>query len=95
MQKVTKEQADLIQKVIERYNGDKTKAAMNFVPSKGLTQEIFTRCMIEGYQITKPKEVMLRELYESYHRQGVARTVIRKVLTILEVEVGGISDDKN
>lgn len=93
MQKVSKEQIDLIEKVITRFNGDKARAAMNFVPSKGLTMEKFTRCMIEGYTEEKPKEQQIKELYSSYHRQGVSRGIIKKVLKILEIEVDGVTND--
>lgn len=94
MVNVTQEQADLIEKVVSRYGGDKTKAALNFVQSKGLTSEVFVRCMIEGYTIVRTKEDRLKELYYSYHRQGVARTVIKKVLLAIEMKVEGITDEE-
>ena len=93
MQRVTSEQIAIIDKVLVRYNGDKAKAAMHFIPSKGLTMEKFTRCMIEGYEEVKSKEKQIKDLYESYHRQGVSRGVIRKVLKILEVHVDGVTND--
>ena len=94
MQKVTKEQAEMIEKVVTRFNGDKARAAMNYSPSKALPMDLFVRCMIEGWEIAKPKEQQIKEMYDSYHRQGVSRTIIKRLLKILEIEVDGVTDDK-
>ncbi len=63
MQKVTKEQAQVIDMVLNKYNGDKARAAMHFAPHAGISVELFTRCMIEGYEVPETKEDQIRAAY--------------------------------
>jgi len=90
MVKVTNEQMELIERVVARYNGDKAKAAMNFVPSKSFPHETFIRCMVEGYELKKSREEQVRELYaKSSHPM---RHSILRMLDIFEVKVEGVND---
>lgn len=94
MVKVTKTQAEIIEKVVERYKGDKTKAALNYIPSKALGMETFTRCMIEGWELEQSKEEQLLDFYNCYRgKQGPTRYAIRMALGILGIYVEGISND--
>ena len=56
MVNVSVHQAEVIEKVVARYNGDKTRAAIGYVPSKGLPMDLFVRCMIEGWNVIRTKE---------------------------------------
>ena len=91
MVKVTKEQLDLITKILTRYNNNKTKASLNFIPSKDFSQEKFLNCMIEGYEVEKTKEESILELFNAYSRQGPAHKIIRKMLDIYDMKVDGIN----
>jgi len=94
MVKLNKQQGDVIEKVLSRYGGDKTKAAMNYVPSKVLNAEQFVRCMIEGWEVTLTKEEQIVELYSQYvGKQGPVRLAIRRVLSILDIYIEGVSND--
>lgn len=88
--KVNKQQVEIIEKVLKRYNGDRARAAMHYVPCKELNVELFTRCMIEGWEIERTKNEQLTDLYHAYNKQGPARAVIKKVLKILEIKLDGI-----
>lgn len=94
MIQVTKAQAEMIEKVLNRYGGDKTKAAVNYVPRQGFTLEMFVRCMIEGYETVQTKEEQLLHFYNCYKgKQGPTRYAIRMALRILDIHVEGITDD--
>lgn len=94
MQKLTRQQGEIVEKVLTRYNGDKAKAAMNYVPSKVLNAEQFVRCMIEGWEVEYSKEDKLLFFYNSYKgKQGPTRYAIRMALQILDIHVEGISND--
>lgn len=94
--KVTNQQAEIIEKVLNRYNGDKARAAMHYAPSKELGIELFTRCMIEGWEVERTKEQQIQDLYAHYKGKrgadaSVARPLIKRVLDILEVQVEGVN----
>lgn len=91
MVKVTKEQFELICKVVLRYNNDRAKAAFNFIPTKDFSQEKFLKCMIEGWEVEKSKEDQILELFNTYPRQGVAHKIIRKMLDIYGMKIDGIN----
>lgn len=94
MVKVTKTQYEVIEKVVERYKGDKTKATLNYIPSKTLGLETFMRCMIEGYELEQTKEEQLLDFYNNFRgKQGPTRYAIRMALGILGIYVEGISND--
>lgn len=92
--KVNKQQAEIIEKVLERYKGDKTRAMLNYTPSKALGLETFARCMIEGWELEQTKEEQLLDFYNCYRgKQGPTRYAIRTALGILGIYVEGISND--
>lgn len=96
MIKVTVEQKDIIEKVLNRYNGDRARAAMHYAPCKQVGIELFTRCMIEGYEVELTKEERIQELYAHYKgKRGadatLARPLIKKVLDILDVKIEGVN----
>lgn len=95
MMKITKAQLEVIDKVLTRYKGDKTKAALNYSPNHLLNVEMFTRCMIEGYEVQKSKEDQIKELFNKYNKQGVAHGIIRKMCDIMEIKVEGVNDHEN
>lgn len=90
MIKVTKPQAEIIDKVLERYKGDRTKAALNYQPNHLVGVETFTRAMIEGWEVERTKEDQIKDLFNSYPKQGVAHKIIRKMCAIMELKVDGI-----
>lgn len=94
MVQVTKQQLEMIEKVLERYKGNKTKAALAYVPSQLMGIEMFVECMINGYELMKTKEELLLDFYKQYEgKQGPTRYAIRQALYILGIYVEGISDD--
>lgn len=94
MIEVTKAQAEVIEKVVNRYGGDRAKAALNYVPRQGLPMELFIRCMIEGWKVAATKEEQLLDFYLNYEgKQGPSRYAIRTTLRILGIEVEGITND--
>lgn len=97
MIKVTAEQKDIIEKVLNRYRGDRARAAMGYAPCRQLSIEIFTRCMIEGYEVEMTKEQQIQHLYSQYKGKrgadaSLARPLIKKVLDILELKIDGVND---
>lgn len=91
MVQVNKQQLEMIEKILERYKGNKTKAALSYVPSQIMSIEMFVDCMIHGYELMKSKEDLLLDFYKG--KQGPTRYAIRQALYILGIFVGGISDD--
>lgn len=96
MLKVTKEQAEIIEKVLNRYKGDRARAAMGYAPCRQLSIELFTRCMIEGWEVERTKEQQIQELYGQYKGKrgadaSLARPLIKRVLDILEIEIDGVN----
>jgi hypothetical protein len=94
--KVTKQQAEIIEKVLNRYNGDKARAAMGYAPCRQLSIELFTRCMIEGWEVERTKEQQIEDLYAQYKGKrgadaSLARPLIKRVLDILEIQIEGIN----
>lgn len=92
MIKLTKEQFQVVEKVLNRYNGDRARAAMGYAPCREVSIELFTRCMIEGYEQEKTKEDQVLALFHQYPRQGVAHNIIRRMLVIVDMKVKGIND---
>ena len=97
MLKVTAEQKEIIEKVLNRYKGDRARAAMGYAPCRQLSIELFTRCMIEGYEVEMTKEQRVQELYSQYKGKrgadaSLARPLIKKVLDILEIKIEGVND---
>lgn len=93
-QKVSAEQAELIQKVLYRYNHDRAKAMISFIPSRGLTSETFARCMLDGFEVVRTKQEQIKELYNRYDKQGIAKYIIKQMCMICEIDVEGITDDE-
>jgi hypothetical protein len=94
MQKLNKQQGEIVEKVLQRYNGDKARAAINYVPSKVFPHETFVRCMVEGWEVSLTKEEQIMEVYSQYiGKQGPARLAIRRVLRILDIYIEGVSND--
>lgn len=96
MIKVTAEQKEIIEKVVSRYNGDRARAAMHYAPCKIVSIELFTRCMIEGYEVELTKEQKIQELYAQYKGKrgvdaSVARPVIKRMLDILDIKIDGVN----
>jgi|LauGreDrversion4_2_1035121.scaffolds.fasta_scaffold277721_1 hypothetical protein len=91
MQKVTKAQNDIIETTLKKYKGDKAKAAMHFAPHSNVSIELFTRCMIEGYEVFETKEDQVRELY----RTAVYPTRFNmiRLLNILDIKIKGVNDN--
>lgn len=89
MIQVTKAQAEIIEKVLERYKGDKARAAMNYQPNHLVGIETFTRCMIEGWEIAQEPHDKIRALYE--RSSYPMKSAILNVLNILGEQVEGVN----
>lgn len=91
MVKVNQEQLMIIEKVLDKFEQDRTRAALHYTHSKQLPQSLFVRCMIEGWEVQRSKEDQVKDLFNNYPKQGVAHKIIRKMCEIMELKIDGIN----